>query len=196
MNNKLNEIDSVISQITKGNNKSNILPLICFSTPLFFITTQLDDVFFCYVLQNRALTDGNNSADIKELYISKTTFDLALEMLDRKISIYEALNKSEEKYRVGQIGRKVFPKKKVFNLTEIANRIPKKNYFLEINNDSIKYAQNVLHSRKNIIDKFDVFEKIIDISDQQRKTEIITKIRKIDNETIEKDYTFIDGVTQ
>lgn len=192
--NKFNEIDKVITHIIDGNNKSNIIPLISFSEPLFFLTIQLNDIFFCYVLQNRALTDGNSRADIKEVYISKTTFDIALEVLENKISIYDALNTSVEKYRIGQIGRKVFPKKRVYNIEEIADRIPREKYFLEINNESTRYAKNIIKNKKNIFEKYGLFEKLININDQKNSQVTLRNIRKINDEIAERDYTFVDGV--
>jgi len=62
----------------------------------------------------------------------------------------EALNMSSEKYRIGKIGNKVFPEKKIKDVSEIENRIPIKSYYLDIDlTVNSEYQELVVKSREN-----------------------------------------------
>jgi len=146
----LNELEIILKKTIQETNDEALLPLISFSEPLFFIINFLDTIFLGYVLQERTLVKNGKRADIRELYVSQTNFEVTLEMLQKRRTVYETLNMSSEKYRIGKIGNKVFPEKKIKDVSEIENRIPIKSYYLDIDlTVNSEYQELVVKSREN-----------------------------------------------
>lgn len=146
----LNELDIVLKKTIQETNDEALLPLISFSDPLFFIISFLDNIFLGYVLQERTLIKNGKRADIRELYVSQTNFEVTLEMLQKRRTVYETLNTSSEKYRIGKVGNKIFPAKKIEDVSEIENRIPIKSYYLDIDlTVNSEYQELVVKSREN-----------------------------------------------
>jgi hypothetical protein len=71
-----------------------------------------------------------------------TTEETLKMLLAKQISIYAALDQTENKYRVGKVGTTLFPMKKVVNLDEVSDRIPNKEYYLELDESLVSGILN------------------------------------------------------
>ena len=150
-----NELDEIASNSIQGKNKSTFLPLIEFTEPLFFSIILLDKIFLGYVLQDRTVVNENSRADIKELYISESTFDDTLNMLNKTKTIYETLKAGKHKSRIGKIGERVFPRKEINNIQEIKDKIPNETYFLDLKLvPNLEYSKLMIQSRGNQLKKY------------------------------------------
>lgn len=109
-----------------------VLPLMYLVTPTFYLVVYEEHLYFVYVLQDRTLVESRKAFEIKELLLVETNKESLKRLLARELSIYETLEQAESKYRIGNIGKLVFPMKEVVNLKEVADRIPNKGYYLEL----------------------------------------------------------------
>lgn len=109
-----------------------VLPLMYLVTPTFYLVVYEEHLYFVYVLQDRTLVESRKAFEIKELLLVETNEETLKRLLARELSIYETLDQATSKYRVGNIGKLVFPMKEVVNLKEVADRIPNKGYYLEL----------------------------------------------------------------
>ena len=109
-----------------------VLPLMYLVTPTFYLVVYEEHLYFVYVLQDRTLVESRKAFEIKELLLVETNAETLKRLLARELSIYETLDQATSKYRVVNIGKLVFPMKEVVNLKEVADRIPNKGYYLEL----------------------------------------------------------------
>lgn len=109
-----------------------VLPLMNLVTPTFYLVVYEDQLYFVYMLQDRTLVASRKAFEIKELLLVETTEETLKNLLAKDLSIYDALEQSPSKYKVGKLGKLVFPLKELVNLNEIEDRIPNKEYYLEL----------------------------------------------------------------
>ncbi len=186
---KTNEIDIVLNQAITESNSKNFFPIISFSEPLFFVINYLDNVFLGYVLQNRTLVKNNERADIKEIFISKTDPQLILEMFNKTKSIYDVLNANQEKYRIGKIGDKIFKAKKIEDVEEISNRIPEKEYYLDLNLISdIRYKEAIIKNRNTRLKNYRSNNTLYNFQENNKDRQ------KFHNLNLNLNYEIIDNI--
>lgn len=154
-------VDLAIKKLQSSNgmdmqNNLYIMPIIEISEPLFFTINFLGYTFAIYVLQNRTmLFSDNTKATVKELYISEVTIKQLINLFQKKISVYNFLDSPHEKYRLGQIEDKVFPPKKINNLSEIQDKIPDEKYTLNTNFiEDLALKEEIIKTLKERENKF------------------------------------------
>ena len=145
MSNESKERLSFIAESLLNNKIQNVLevlPLMNLVTPTFYLVVYEDHLYFVYLLQDRTLVGSRKAFEIQELLLVETTEETLKNLLAKDLSIYGALEQSTSKYRVGKIGKLVFPLKEVVNLKEVADRIPNKEYYLELDESLVKGILN------------------------------------------------------
>ncbi|AMA64522.1 hypothetical protein AAF454_13725 [Kurthia gibsonii] len=106
-------------------NSYNCHTLLDISEPLMFVLNELDKYYLAYTLQNRtAFLNNGARADVIELLIVSTSVSKIKMLLEGQMDIKDALS-SEVMYRMGKIGNKIFPKKYVYSVDQVENKIPK-----------------------------------------------------------------------
>lgn len=109
-----------------------VLPLMNLVTPTFYLVVKDGELYFVYLLQDHVVKTRSSHYEIQEILLVNTTEETLKMLLAKQISIYAAIDQTENKYRVGKVGKTLFPMKKVVNLKEVADRIPNKGYYLEL----------------------------------------------------------------
>lgn len=127
------------NKIQKG---LEVLPLMRLVTPTFYLVVYEDKLYFVYLLQDRKIVASRNAFEIQELLLVETTEETLKSVLAAELSIYGALEQSESKYWVGKVGATVFPLHEVVNMDEIGNRVPKKDYYLELDETLVSVILN------------------------------------------------------
>lgn len=146
---------SIVLDNSMINKVPNVLDFIKIDEPIFYATLYMESIFLSYVLQDRNMIRGNEIIDIKEMVAIETSFDTVIDLLNRKISIYESIEKAEQKYKKGKIGDKLFPMKKVLDISEISNKIPKKSYKLELQENMVSEYLKIIDTRKKRLEGYD-----------------------------------------
>lgn len=106
--------------------------LIELDEPIFKVVMNKSSIYFIYLLQDRFIHNNEHKVLIHEDFLSSTSVSNLLDLINNKISIYSALNLSNNKRRMGSIGDKDFNTIDVIDISDISNRIPQKNVFLNL----------------------------------------------------------------
>lgn len=98
--------------------------------PISTLIKASGDYYFVHVLQDRHVrtTDGKR-AYVFEVVLSKTTVEDTIEFLKGEKPIHSFVLDNDT-YRIGSISNRIYPKKKVESISEIADRFPKEDFFL------------------------------------------------------------------
>jgi len=141
--------------------------LIDISEPLMIAFEQLNTYYFVYALQNRTIAMKNGEiADVQELLIAQTTLKTIVDLLEEKIDISSSLfSCKDEVYRVGKVGNKVFPAKKIENFEQVDSKLPIKGVNLDKtlpNKTNLKKILKILKSELNYREKFLISDHKID----------------------------------
>lgn len=100
-----------------------------FTQPLLYKVLDGNIIKLVYVLRDQTVTTKDDKkALVEEILITESEEEIVNQLLNREISIHEALT-SGKMTRVGMIGKKVYPPK-VTSLSEIENRIPVDNVYV------------------------------------------------------------------
>ena len=125
------EIDKKVENMFRNMGDLNLLksfncqPLLDISEPLMFLLNELDNYYLAYTLQNRtALLKNNTKADVVEMLIVGTSIPKIKLLLEGQIDIRVALS-NENKYRLGKVGNRLFPKKYVSGIEQVESKVPK-----------------------------------------------------------------------
>ena len=133
MNILINDSELLDAIFTCATNRysSNLKVVFELSQPIMFQFNYSNETYLIYVLQDRTANIQNALIPIKELLISKVDNPNILKVLKSEISIYDAFLLGNDIWRIGQIGNKIYKRKKLLNKDEISNRFIKKNIFLK-----------------------------------------------------------------
>lgn len=137
--------------------RPNILEFIKVDEPIFYATVYMESIFLSYILQDRTIIKNNKIVEIKEMFAVETSFDTVAELLTQKISVYDSLEKSKKKYKKGKIGNKLFPEKLVENIEEISDKIPEKNYMLDLQSSLVTEYFKIIDTRKKRLHGYDTW---------------------------------------
>lgn len=132
--------------------------LIELGQPIFKVFMNKSSIYFIYLLQDRFIHNNEHKILIHEEFISVTSVSNLLDLINNKTSIYSALNLSNNKCRMGSIGNKEFHTIDVVDISDISNRIPQKDVFLNLDAKT----------------KIEIIKKIYQIKGIKRRTNPIT----------------------
>lgn len=167
--NKINKMYGNMNNLEILNNY-NCRVLLDISEPLMFVLNELNKYYFAYTLQNRtALLNNGTKADITELLIVNTSVSEIKMLIEGQLDIKAALS-SDDMYRVGKIGNKVFPKKYVNSIEEVENRIPEYGVRFDCtlpNKINLKKILHMIESEAKVYDSFAINEGRVYIDDIQ-----------------------------
>lgn len=148
--------NEVLNYISVEQTLSSIIPILSINKPILFLRRNGNNIYLVYTLEDRVLYKKGKKSTILEVLISKTDYDSVKKLMLSQESLHTILNKSEETFRVGKIGKTVFPKKEVRIFDEIADRIPEQgvnlcglpnsinlNYQLRRLENEEKYFKNI-----------------------------------------------------
>lgn len=101
-----------------------------FVQPLLYKVLDDNIVKLVYVIKDQTvITSDNKKALIEEILITESTEEIVGNLLQRNISIREALISGKQTL-VGMIGTKVYTPIEVTSLSEIENRIPVNSIYI------------------------------------------------------------------
>ena len=176
-----NKALNFLNVITTQTNSAEFYKLFTLDRPIMFTTSMGERLYLFYVLQDRYVKRNGKRAKVLEVMKSETNFDSIIKLLEGKLSIYDVLDESKDKERVGQIGKKIFPRKKVGTISDVSDNIPKPNYMLDgslHNDECIQYQLKRLKERKNLVEQFN-FNQIMEIN--KKNTNCIDSINTLDD---------------
>ena len=122
------------------------ISLLELTEPIFKLFINNNSIYLSYLLQDRIIMRDNSKIFIKEIFISKSTLEDILKLIDKEHTIYETLNISQNKLRIGKINNKLFKEIIIEDLSEIKEKIPKESLFLELSDTSKKRVKYFLES--------------------------------------------------
>ena len=122
------------------------ISLLELTEPIFKLFIHNNSIYLSYLLQDRIIMRDNSKIFIKEIFISKSTLEDILKLIDKEHTIYETLNIIQNKLRIGKINNKLFKEIIIEDLSEIKEKIPKESLFLELSDTSKKRVKYFLES--------------------------------------------------
>lgn len=173
----------------KEQDSASFYPLLEIGDIRMFMLQDNQDTYIAYVLQDRVIRKRGKKLQIKELLIGNTDYSTVLDLIDEKIDIRKALV-SDDVYRIGQVGSKIFDKKEVLSLEEIKEKIPKNG--VKLNGDILNSIDTNL-VRQRIDNRKKYFEKVIFDKKRYKETYTVTiNSKKVSSEKIVKTKNYYD----
>lgn len=105
--------------------------------PLFKLIQKNNKLYTMFLLQERTLIKKKQILYITEILITEPKLIDLYNLIDSKITIIEFLSKSKN-FKIGKINDLTFPNKPLDNITIIQNKLPKKETYLNIDENSKK----------------------------------------------------------
>lgn len=87
-----------------------------------------------FLLQDRTLVKKKQLLYITEILITEPNVTDLYNLIDSKITIFEFLSKSKN-FKIRKINDLTFPNQTLDNITSIKNKLPKKDTYLQLNNE-------------------------------------------------------------
>lgn len=109
--------------------------------PLFKLIQKNNKLYTMFLLQERTLIKKKQILYITEILITEPKLIDLYNLIDSKITIIEFLSKSKN-FKIGKINDLTFPNKPLDNITIIQNKLPKKETYLNINENSKNKIMN------------------------------------------------------
>lgn len=145
--NTMDTISNVISNSPLRNliDFENII-LLEIVEPVFALFVSDETMYLVYLLRDQTVYNNNNKLSIKEILISESNIENIEKLINNKLTIYETLDLSNNNIRIGQIGSKQFKPIIVNNISEINDKIPVKELYLNLSDYSKAQVENLIQS--------------------------------------------------
>lgn len=100
--------------------------------PIFTLFVSNETMYLVYLLRDQTVYNNNNKLNIKEILISESNIENIKKLINNELTIYETLYLSDSNIRIGEIGNKQFKPIIVNNISEINDRIPVEDLYLNL----------------------------------------------------------------
>ena len=114
--------------------------------PVFALFVSDKTMYLVYLLRDQTVYNNNNKLSIKEILISESNMENIEKLINNELTIYETLDLSNNNIRIGQIGDKQFKPIIVNNISEINDKIPVKELYLNLSDYSKAQVENLIKS--------------------------------------------------
>ena len=114
--------------------------------PVFALFVSDKTMYLVYLLRDQTVYNNNNKLSIKEILISESNIENIEKLINNELTIYETLDLSNNNIRIGQIGDKQFKPIIVNNISEINDKIPVKELYLNLSDYSKAQVENLIQS--------------------------------------------------
>lgn len=116
--------------------------------PVFTLFMSNDEMYLVYLLRDQTVynNNNNNKLNIKEILISESNIENIKKLINNELTIYETLDLSDSNIRIGEIGNKQFKPIIVNNISEINDRIPVKDLYLNLSYYSKAQVKKLIQS--------------------------------------------------
>ena len=114
--------------------------------PVFALFVSDKTMYLVYLLRDQTVYNNNNKLSIKEILISESNMENIEKLINNELTIYETLDLSNNNIRIGQIGDKQFKPIIVHNISEINDKIPVKELYLNLSDYSKAQVENLIQS--------------------------------------------------
>ena len=114
--------------------------------PVFALFVSDKTMYLVYLLRDQTVYNNNNKLSIKEILISESNMENIEKLINNELTIYETLDLSNNNIRIGEIGSKQFKPIIVNNISEINDKIPVKELYLNLSDYSKAQVENLIQS--------------------------------------------------
>jgi len=114
--------------------------------PVFTLFVSKKTMYLVYLLRDQTIYTNNNKLSIKEILISESNIENIEKLINNELTIYETLDLSNNNIRIGEIGSKQFKPIIVNNISEINDKIPVKELYLNLSDYSKAQVANLIQS--------------------------------------------------
>lgn len=114
--------------------------------PVFTLFVSKETMYLVYLLRDQTVYNNNNKLSIKEILISESNIENIEKLINNELTIYETLDLSNNNIRIGEIGSKQFKPIIVNNISEINDKIPVKELYLNLSDYSKAQVENLIQS--------------------------------------------------
>ncbi len=114
--------------------------------PVFTLFMSKETMYLVYLLRDQTVYNNNNKLSIKEILISESNMENIKKLINNELTIYETLDLSNNNIRIGEIGSKQFKPIIVNNISEINDKIPVKELYLNLSDYSKAQVENLIQS--------------------------------------------------
>lgn len=114
--------------------------------PVFTLFVSKETMYLVYLLRDQTVYNNNNKLSIKEILISESNMENIEKLINNELTIYETLDLSNNNIRIGEIGSKQFKPIIVNNISEINDKIPVKELYLNLSDYSKAQVENLIQS--------------------------------------------------
>lgn len=102
--------------------------------PLFTIIEKNNKLYTMFLLQDRVLLKEKLLLYITEILVTKPKITDLYDLIDSKTTIFEFLSKSKN-FKISKINNLIFPNQTLDNITSIKNKLPKKDTYLQLDEE-------------------------------------------------------------
>lgn len=114
--------------------------------PVFTLFMSNEEMYLIYLLRDQTVYNNTNKLNIKEILISESNIENIKKLINNELTIYETLDLSDSNIRIGEIGNKQFKPIIVNNISEINDRIPVKDLYLNLSDYSKAQVKTLIQS--------------------------------------------------
>lgn len=116
--------------------------------PIFTLFVSNETMYLVYLLRDQTVynNNNNNKLSIKEILISESNMENIVKLINNELTIYETLDLSNNNIRIGKIGSKQFKPIIVNNISEINDRIPVKELYLNLSDHNKNQVKKLIQS--------------------------------------------------
>ena len=114
--------------------------------PVFTLFMSNEEMYLIYLLRDQTVYNNTNKLNIKEILISESNIENIKKLINNELTIYETLYLSDSNIRIGEIGNKQFKPIIVNNISEINDRIPVKDLYLNLSDYSKAQVKKLIQS--------------------------------------------------
>lgn len=114
--------------------------------PVFTLFVSNDKMYLVYLLRDQTVYNNNNKLSIKEILISESNMENIKKLINNELTIYETLDLSDSNFRIGEIGSKQFKPIIVNNISEINDKIPIKELYLNLSDYNKTQVKKLIQS--------------------------------------------------
>ena len=141
--------------------------------PIFTLFVSDKTMYLVYLLRDQTVYNNNNKLSIKEILISESNMENINKLINNELTIYETLDLSDNNIRIGEIGNKQFKPIIVTNISEINDRIPVKDLYLNLSYYSKAQVKKLIQSWNHTLNL------LIDVLIKIRYTIIISQLSSV-----------------
>lgn len=102
--------------------------------PLFTIIEKNNTLYTMFLLQDRVLLKDKLFLYITEILVTEPKIEDLHDLIDSKTTIFEYFSKSKN-FKIHKINDLTFPNQTLDDITSIENKLPKKDAYLQLNNE-------------------------------------------------------------